>query len=84
MWRISVTLVVLLALVALVIMPRLRYFIAIDTCLDHGGAWNYERNVCEWHPDTDPTSGLPIGDVPITPASAGSVRHGRSSTSAPA
>ena len=40
-------LLVLFALVALVVVSRVRRFIAIDTCLDHGGAWNYGRSVCE-------------------------------------
>jgi len=47
----------LLVLAALVIVPRVRRFIAIDTYLDHGGAWDYERSVC----DGARTSRLPSG-----------------------
>jgi hypothetical protein len=32
---------------ALLLAPRVRRFLAIDGCLDHGGAWNYERDTCE-------------------------------------
>ena len=32
---------------SLIVAPRVRRFFAIDACLDQGGAWNYERGVCE-------------------------------------
>lgn len=24
------------------------YFLQIDRCLDYGGGWNYETNICEY------------------------------------
>jgi hypothetical protein len=44
-WQ-TVMLFVLLLLAALVIVPRVRRFVAIDTRLDHGGARDYDRNAC--------------------------------------
>ncbi len=42
------------------------YFLKIDSCLDNGGKWNYQENICEymeriekqWHvsPSNDPLS----------------------------
>ena len=32
---------------AVVLSPRLCRFLAIDDCLDRGGAWNYEYRFCE-------------------------------------
>jgi len=34
-------------LAALLASPRVCRFWAIDECLDRGGAWNYERGICE-------------------------------------
>ncbi len=28
--------------------PHIRRFLAVDTCLDRGGRWDYEKNVCEY------------------------------------
>lgn len=28
----------------------LRYIVPIDNCLDEGGAWDYERDVCFYSP----------------------------------
>ena len=40
--------VVALALALLILAwPRLRLFFQVDSCLDSGGAWNYERSKCE-------------------------------------
>jgi len=40
--------VTVLALVtALLVVPRVRRFAAIDDCLDLGGRWDYRRDVCD-------------------------------------
>jgi hypothetical protein len=33
--------------VGLYIAPRVRRFLAVDACLDRGGAWNYQNDTCE-------------------------------------
>jgi hypothetical protein len=42
---------VILAALALALLilswPRVRLFFQIDSCLDSGGAWNYEQSQCE-------------------------------------
>ena len=35
------------AIIILLSIALLRKFIMIDTCLDHGGRWDYETNECE-------------------------------------
>lgn len=40
--------VVALALLLLVLTwPRVRLFFQVDSCLDSGGAWNYQHSKCE-------------------------------------
>lgn len=40
----------LLVLAAVLLLPRARRFLAIDECLDLGGAWNRARDACEGLP----------------------------------
>jgi hypothetical protein len=35
-----------LALALRVMAPRMRRYLTIDGCLDRGGSWDYERDVC--------------------------------------
>ncbi len=45
----AAVIVVLLVLLALVyhFEPRVKRFLKVDACLDHGGRWNYATEQCE-------------------------------------
>jgi hypothetical protein len=45
--RTAVVLLIAVAIVSLTFGYWLRGFMAIDSCLDAGGRWNYERGFCE-------------------------------------
>jgi hypothetical protein len=36
-----------IVILILIIQPKIARFFAIDSCLDKGGQWNYELNMCE-------------------------------------
>ena len=46
-WTLFLTLIVILGIVV----PRAHHFLAVDACLDLGGRWNYERQICERRDD---------------------------------
>ncbi len=39
--------IVLISVLAAIVVPRLMNFLEIDRCLDAGGAFDYERGICE-------------------------------------
>jgi len=45
--RRAVLVLAALVIAALVMAPRLRRYVAIDSCLDAGGRWDYDRGACE-------------------------------------
>lgn len=48
-----------LVLLSVIIIPKINLFIKIDSCLDHGGRWNYECDTCETSNNTTNTVNTP-------------------------
>ena len=44
--RLVAVLVVAVLLAVLLLAPRVRRFLAVDACLDAGGRYDYERDIC--------------------------------------
>ena len=42
----GVVLGIALLLVLMLLVPRVRRFLAVDDCLDAGGRYDYERDIC--------------------------------------
>lgn len=38
-------------------------FLEIDKCLDRGGKWNYEKEICEFKENTQPDDNISAGRV---------------------
>jgi hypothetical protein len=52
-WRLSFFAALIgVALLTTIIAPKLIRFWRVDTCLDHGGRYNYAEGRCELHEDT--------------------------------
>ncbi len=46
----KIFILILTVIYLIAIFIYLKREVAIDKCLDNGGRWNYEKNVCEYSP----------------------------------